>query len=446
MDKFNIVVFGATRDQVHPEILSVASEVSFIEYDVDKIMDPLDNAPEVILCFPSRCEMSTLEIAQTLRMNYPDMAIFFIATDKKDFDKKKLIKNGFTQAYLIPWEKADLIRNLREEAIYTIIPELRNYKPVKVVDLLPDTILDFSMKAFLPKNGKMVSFSQAGDPIPGEKLKKLFECAMNTLFVHKDEMECFRNYTAKTLSKLLKPGAISETEKQEKLETAVRDLISDMFIDDIKENTFSKSQSLLNEVKDIISLLIQESDFELSKKIDLLVNQEKNFYLHLSNVSTFAGLFAIVLKFDKPEQMALAGLLHDIGKINLPQEIADLEESEMGPHALEAYHKHPIYSMDVARSKKMSLPEPVIKAISQHHEKMNGSGYPSKLEGHKISKEGRLLAIADQFDYLTSAKPGQPNMSMAEALIHMHLENSKDPGRMFLDVDMIKALKTFFIK
>ena len=118
---------------------------------------------------------------------------------------------------------------------------------------------------------------------------------------------------------------MSETEKQEKLEKAVRELLSDMFIDDMRENTFTKSQGLLKEVKEIIHILISDENADLHKKIGLITNQEENFYLHLSNVSTYAGVFAIILGFEKPEELALAGLLHDIGKINLPVEICDLE-------------------------------------------------------------------------------------------------------------------------
>ena len=441
-----IVVFGATADQIPSELKALAESIDYEGYDSDKIMEPIEPPPSLILCYPGGLNMSTLELAQTLRMNYQDLPIFFIAADKKDFDKKRLIKNGFTQAYLLPWEKADLLRSMQEESVYSVLPELRNYQVIKVVDLTPGTILDFDLKVFLPRNNKLLPFSSEGDPVNEDKFAKLMENHLNTLFIHKDEVEKFRKYTADTFKKLLRPNKISETEKQEKLEKCVRDLISDMFIEDTKENTFGNSQSLLKEVKEVIKLLLSDDDKDILKKIGQMVNQEENFYLHLSNVSAYAGLFAIVLGFEKPEDMALAGLLHDIGKINLPVDIADMPVDQLGPHALEAYKKHPVYSIDVAKLKRIVLPEPVIKAIMQHHEAVNGTGYPNGLQGQRISKEGKLLAIANNFDHRTSMKPGKPAVSPRQAIQDMFDENSIDPGRMVFDTDMLRKLRDFFTK
>ena len=442
---FQIAVFGGTPESLPAEVKSLGSDIIYYAYDAEKILDMLEPTPGLILCYPSP-EMPALEIAQSLRMNYPDLPVFFIASDKKDFDKKKLVKNGFSGAYLLPWEKADFLRSLKEEAVYSMQPELRDYKPIKVVDLHQGSVLDFGVRIFLPRNNKLLPFASAGDPISEEKYSKLTESNLNTLYVHKDDVQKFHQYTADVFKKLLRPNAMSETEKQEKLERSVRELISDMFIEDTRENTFSKSQTLLKEVKEIINILITDEHADLLKKINMIINQEENFYLHLSNVSTYAGLFSIIIGMEKPEELALAGLLHDIGKINLPPEIVNLEMSQMGKEALEAYKNHPKYSLDVARLKKIVLPDRVSKAILQHHEAMNGSGYPSGLEAARISKEGRLLAIANTFDHMTSLKPDEKTLTPREAIIKLHEVNSSDPGRMILDIEMLKKLKEFFIK
>lgn len=442
---FQIAVFGAGPEKLPSEVKAMGSGIMYYVYDIEKIMDPLEPTPHLILCYPSEI-MPALEIAQSLRMNYPDLPVFFIAVEKKDFDKKKLIKNGFTDAFLLPWEKADFFKSMKQEALYSVQPELRDYKPVKVVDLHPGTVLDFGVRVFLPRNNKLLPFASAGDSIAEEKIQKLNESNQNTLYVHKDDVEKFYQYTAGVLKKLVKSNTMSETEKQFKLEKTVRELISDMFIEDSRENTFAKSQALLKEVKEIINILITDENADLYKKIGLIINQEENFYLHLSNVSTYAGLFAIVLGMEKPEELALAGLMHDIGKINLPPEIADLDMSMMSSEALTAYKNHPKYSLDVAKLKRLVLPDRVAKAILHHHENMNGTGYPSGLEGPRISKEGRLLAIANAFDHLTAMKPGKSNLTMREALIKMFDENASDPGRMIYDLEMLKRLKDFFIK
>jgi HD-GYP domain-containing protein (c-di-GMP phosphodiesterase class II) len=442
-----IAVFGQVQEKVHPEIQEMASSLSFWPYNEASLIDLLPVIPTVALCYlpEEGSEFGPLEIAQALRANYPEASIFFIATDKKDFDKKKMVKNGFTNAFLLPWEKAELIKAMRDEALYTKIPQLRGHTPVKVVDIVPGIVLDFDLMLYMPLNGKFLPFSIEGQPVMPEKYQKMIDGKVNTLFVRNEDLASFYRYTAKLFTDLIKTGSMSETEKNEKLTKSVRELISDLFIQDSRENTFTKATALLNDVKAIVEVMMDESNHQLMEKIQNLVNQENGFYLHTSNVATYAGLFGMVLNYAKPADLALAGIVHDLGKINLPEEIAELDESQMSPEFLVAYQQHPIHTMDILKLKRMVVSEATRKAILHHHEALNGSGYPEKLDGRRISEEGRILAIADTFDYLTSIKPGQKNMSPAEALNFMLDENSKDPGRMILDVVMIRDLMEVFL-
>lgn len=440
MQTFRIAIYGAQEALVHPEIKKISPQLSYQKYDIDQMLEPLDVIPNVILCYaPDESEIPALEVAQTLRNVYPKTPLFFISLTKSTFDKKKLIKNGFTQAFLLPWEKADLIRAMDEEQICSLLPELREYKAIKVADIKPGIVLDFSMKVYLPRSNKLLHFSSEGDPISDEKVKKLRDSNLNTLFVKKEDIEKFRKYTTKIFKDLL-----SETDKQDKLEGCIRDLISDIFIEDTKENTFSASHQLLNEVKDLIKILIDENFKDLTMRVDSLVNQEQNFYLHLSNVSTYAGLFAMVLGLPNPQDVALAGLLHDIGKINLPSEIADTPEDKLSVNGIKAYKMHPEYTIDILKLKRISLPDSVLSAILHHHEAVNGSGYPKGLEGPRISKEGKVLAIANAFDNLTSIEPGKLNLTPRQALVKLFESNMH--GNMILDLDMLKKLKNVFIK
>lgn len=441
MSTFKIAIYGAEENLVHPEIKKSSSDIQYFAYDIEQMIEPLPVRPDIILCYPPAegLQLPALEIAQTLRSVYMDIPLFFISLDKKTFDKKRLIKNGFTQAFLLPWEKADLLRAMNEEHVCSMLPELREYKAIKVADIKPGIILEFSMKVYLPRSNKLLPFSFEGDPITEEKFQKLEESKLNTLFVKKDEVEKFRKYTANLFKDL-----ISETDKQEKLEVCVRDLISDMFIEDVKENTFGASQALLNEVKEIINILIEDAHKEVSQKVNNLINQEQNFYLHLSNVSTYAGIFAMILGLPNPQDVALAGLLHDIGKINLPPEIAELSENELTPAGREAYKKHPEFTIDVLKLRRIALPQPALNAILHHHEAVNGTGYPKGLEGPRISKEGKVLAIANEFDNLTSMQPGRLALSPRAALEKLLDDNIH--VSMKLDLDMLKKLKAVFVK
>jgi putative nucleotidyltransferase with HDIG domain len=252
-------------------------------------------------------------------------------------------------------------------------------------------------------------------------------------------LENFHNYTKTVLKEI---GQIeSETVRQEKMRTAVRELVSDLFVDDVEENTFGKSKAIIEELSKTVSTMMKEEHPVILKRMESLLNEEQSFYRHLSNVSTYAMVFAMALGLEKPTEIAIAGILHDIGKTALPMEIADQEPEQMGPHAFEAYQKHPELTIEVIKMKRVPLPERVTKCILQHHERMDGQGYPQQLNASRICVEAKVLAIADEFDYLTALKPGRPKLTPRQALDELIQDNSHNPGRMRLDLELLLTLR-----
>ncbi len=447
MSNLKASIFGITENHVLPELRSIIDEIAVFPYSEETLIEPMASDPGILLCYQTGegSEFSILEVAQALRANYPENQIFFIATQKKDFDKKRMVKNGFNNAFLLPWEKSELFEVMQEEKLFSRIPELRGYRPVKVVDLSAENTLDFDLKLFMPLNGKLVHLASAGTSIGADKLAKISDANSSMVYIKSEDLPAFYQYTAKVLKKTSANPVMSETEKQQKLKLTVRELVSEFFIEDNRENTFSKSQGLLSSLKGVIDLMMEESNPDLMAKLKNLMNQQNGFYQHTSNVGTFAGLFGLVLGYEKPEDLALAGVLHDLGKVNLPSELSEADETTLTGSTLEAYKQHPNFTLDVLKLKRMVISDATRKAILQHHEALNGTGYPEKLDGRRISREGRILAIADRFDYLTSVQAGRPALSAGQALKGLLAENSADPGKVTLDVDIIRGLISLFM-
>ncbi len=442
---FNIVVFGTQSEFDLTKVLPEGSVIQNVNYDIDKLAEGEVPPGELVICFPpSDKSISMLELAQLLRMGYPSSLIFYLVLRREDFEKKRIIKNGFDNAFLLPWESSELQQSLGEAALYSRLPELKDYAPVKVLDLVAEKVLDFGTKVYLPVNNKLVTIGRSGEPLSGDKLRMLNEGSYGTVFVHKSELSNFHDYTKKVLSEM---GQIqSETERQEKMRVAVRELVSDLFVDDVQENTFGKSKAIVEELSKTVSAMMKEQYPVIMKKMESLLNEEYSFYRHLSNVSTYAMIFSMAMGLEKPQEVAVAGVLHDVGKTALPLEVANTEESQMSPHALEAYHKHPQLTIDVIKMKRVPLHERITKAILQHHERCDGSGYPAGLNGSRICVEAKILAIADEFDYLTTLKPGQTKMTPKDALDHMIKENGANPVVMKLDVNILVTLREVLIE
>ena len=109
----------------------------------------------------------------------------------------------------------------------------------------------------------------------------------------------------------------------------------------------------------------------------------------------------------------MAGLIHDIGKVRVPAEILTnpdgLSEAEFTMIKM-----HPVLGYDILKT--MDLPWPVADIIHQHHERMDGSGYPLGLLAQDIILEARILAVADVVEAISSHRPYRPARGIDVAL------------------------------
>ncbi|HBI47463.1 MAG TPA: HD-GYP domain-containing protein [Smithella sp.] len=145
------------------------------------------------------------------------------------------------------------------------------------------------------------------------------------------------------------------------------------------------------------------------------------------------------LSQDKIDGIRIAGTIHDIGKLSIPAEIlskptklTDLEFS------LIKEHSHSGYEI----LKNVESPWPLAEIIHQHHERMNGTGYPRNLKGDEILIEARILAVADVVEAMASHRPYRASLGIEAALE----EIEKNKGILYDDPVADACLKLFLEK
>ncbi len=116
---------------------------------------------------------------------------------------------------------------------------------------------------------------------------------------------------------------------------------------------------------------------------------------------------------DRIEGMRLAALIHDIGKIYVPAEILN-RPGKLSKAEFEMIQTHPEVGYDIVKDVK--FPWPVGQMILQHHERMDGSGYPKALKGEEIILEARIMAVADTVEAMSSHRPYRPALGFEKAL------------------------------
>lgn len=139
-------------------------------------------------------------------------------------------------------------------------------------------------------------------------------------------------------------------------------------------------------------------------------------FLHSLSVSALMIAFGRAIKLAEPvvHELAVGGLLHDIGKIAIPVSILRKSGRLTGNEAA-VIQKHPVYGFEMLKRHGQVSTE-ILDIALFHHERYDGTGYPRKLKGAEIPLNARLAAVCDVYDALTSIRPYKRAFSQTEAL------------------------------
>lgn len=159
---------------------------------------------------------------------------------------------------------------------------------------------------------------------------------------------------------------------------------------------------------------------------------------HQKRVTHLASLLAkeMGLPASQVAGIRVAGLLHDIGKISIPTEILS-KPGQLTATEMAIIRFHPSVGYDIL--KNIEFQWPVADIVLQHHERLNGSGYPSGLSGDKILVEARILAVADVVEAMSSHRPYRPAVGKDKALE----EIARNEGQLY-DAAVVKACLVAF--
>ncbi len=190
------------------------------------------------------------------------------------------------------------------------------------------------------------------------------------------------------------------------------------------DESVNKFQDVLKETIHAIALTIEQRDLFTAG--------------HQRRVAELASAIAKAMKLpeDRVTGVYMAGLLHDIGKINVPAELL-MKPAKLTELEFKLVKNHPKVAYDILKG--IEFPWPIAQISLQHHERLDGSGYPSGLKSEDILLESRILAVADVVEAMSSARPYRPALGIGEAL----KEVSNKKGLLY-DADVVNACVKLF--
>jgi PAS domain S-box-containing protein/putative nucleotidyltransferase with HDIG domain len=161
---------------------------------------------------------------------------------------------------------------------------------------------------------------------------------------------------------------------------------------------------------------------------------------HQRRVSKLARAIAMAMKLPKKtvEGIRVAATLHDIGKMRVPVEILS-KPRKLTDIEMDFIKTHPLAGYNILKAEEFSWP--IADIVLQHHERMNGTGYPRGLTGDKILLEAKILAVADVVEAMASHRPYRPALGIKKAL-----EEIRDNCGKLYDTRPVKACIDLFSK
>ncbi len=418
-----------------------------LPYDLEKISESdLDPTPLLLLFGTPPSGINLIEVAQVARMKYPNQAIYYLTSSRTAFDRKQFQTNGFTDAFLLPIDTDVAVQTIKDELSRATQGAIRSFRRVQLIDIQPSEKLDFDTFFYMPVNKKYLKMSTAGDELDSKQHEKLTKSGVNSVHVTADQIQKFYDFTGAKLRALHQGEGLSETERKDRMTSAIRNLMASVFNDSSSQATLESGKNILADCQQIVKSFIVSGADQASwyEKMLQATGAESGSHNHSGNVATFGALFSLAIGEGDPEQIALAGLLHDMGIADLPNEVQGKDRNEFTREETEQYQKHVEHTLAIIKFRKMILPDTVIKAVSQHHERWSGTGYPKGHAGSRISIEAQLLALADEFDYLTLTKDGSPRVPPADAFRMIYEENLNHASTAQFDLELLKRFMLVF--
>ena len=310
-------------------------------------------------------------------------------------------------------------------------PQLSRFFEVRLQSIITDKPLPFDL--FLIVSGKPILFRKQKDTLTKDRLNSLLNHGGQKFLVLEEQRPLYLQ-SLKTI--VSNPDSTVE-EKSRYIKESAYLHVSDLFEKATVSETVKGAEVLVSEMVDFVS-----ADIGAVASLMQLSKHDYYTYNHCVDVAVYTIALA-KQKYgsdrEKLIQAGLGGLLHDIGKRNISIDLINKTTSLSQEEWIEI-KRHPEYGKSLLMDIE-NIPMDSKRAVYEHHENHDGTGYPNKKRGDEVCELSKIVAIADVFDALTTNRSYHKAMSPQEALDKMF---GMQPGK--FDPEIFEAFNKRFDK
>lgn len=366
-------------------------------------------------------EVSGIELLRQIKKKFSVPVILMTGFSSADQTKDAFLlgASGFLSKPFKVNELIDLIKTILPEVVQNRKPELKTdeaYRRVSIDDFKTSGLVKYDTYLRLSEHN-YVKIIGKGKEIPLDKISFLKNKSILYLFLEKDDF--YQHIFAKVFHSKIAPeaGEIKQDQKEELLYCTRKVLTERLFVNEFDPNLYESAKFI---VESMMSLIC--SNQAMYTLVRQLKDRSQVLFEHSVCVSFLAAMLTLHLKWESSQtvyKIAVAGLLHDIGFIDLDPTMAGKTSLELDSKELELMQSHIAKGVDLL-SKLKFIPDDFIQVVQQHHENCIGTGFPNGLSKSRIHPIARLISVCDAFCDLIARDENQFSMSAKDAVTQLN--------------------------
>lgn len=315
--------------------------------------------------------------------------------------------------------------------------ERSDFVPISASMIVPSRLCGISLYVRDQDDGQLRLYRAPNIPITPEWIEKLEQGSYRKLYVSTEEHQAFQRYLQANIKEMVRDETIPAMQRFALLNEVVRSVLGKVLTSSDLDASIAQTEELGHHVVELVC-----RSNVISSELCKIMYHDFQTFTHVANVSYFCVMLAKecgITAQDELCKVAIGAMLHDLGKSEIPDAILN-KPGRLTDDEFRIVTTHPKIGF-LRLGKRADISFAQLMMVYQHHEHLDGTGYPVRVSGPEIHPWARICSVADVFEALTSNRPYRMGMSKDVAFRIM----DRQAGT-FFDVEVYERWKTLMNK
>lgn len=332
-------------------------------------------------------------------------------------DAQEAFKVGAKEFFAKPVDRVELFEAMRKCLLTTEKPPDEvpaEYLKVSIDDFVSGREISFNIFVRISEH-KFIKVAHKGEDLSIDRVKAYKAKGLHHVYLKADDFRKYVGFNLRLLPKVER-SSLSQAKKLNLIKHTGEVLLEQIRHEGVEEGTYSSACDIVES-----TLRVLKDDDDIFEILSILKSHADHLYAHSVGVSVYSVMLAKTMGWALPSNLfkvGMAGLLHDVGKKEIPRAVLMVPRREWGPAEVAAYESHPQRGYESLRG-LTNVPEDVLQVVKEHHESCTGTGFPARVRSSKIHPMAKLVSVADAFCTLTIAGPDGGGQMPHEAIIQL---------------------------